>query len=265
MSSKTWPPMELSEPIMTVPKTAKPSAYGYRAKIGVIVPPTNTVNEAEWNRMAPEGVSIHSTRMPLHADTSSEEGKKSLYEDIERASKDLAQAQLDAVAYGCTAGSMVLPIIELSDFMSKLIGRPCVTTAASIVNALKELGVSKVALATPYHQAINDHETEFLAKTGIKVIHEQGLGIGSGGAHEYIQIAQTPAEKVLDHILSTDRPEAEAMVVSCTDFPVLKLIPKIEERLRKPVVTSNQATFWAAIRAAGIDDKFTSMGVLLNR
>ncbi len=242
-----------------------PSAYGYRAKIGVIVPPTNTVNEAEWNRMAPEGISIHATRMPLHADTSSSDGKKSLYTDVEKATKDLAQAQLDAIAYGCTAGSMVLPITELSSFMTEISGRPCVTTAASIVSALKALSITKVALATPYHQALNDHEIEFLSNTGVEVIHAQGLGIGGGGAQEYIQIAQTPESEVLKHILSADRPEAEAIVVSCTDFPVLNLIPDIEDCLCKPIVTSNQATFWAVIRAAGIDDSLSGMGELLTQ
>ena len=98
---------------------------------------------------------------------------------------------------------MVLPITELSEFMSKIAGRPCVTTAASIVSALRTLSISKVALATPYHQALNNHEIEFLAKTGIEVIHEQGLGIGGGRAQEYIQIAQTPESTILDHILST--------------------------------------------------------------
>ena len=242
---------------------ATPSAYGYRAKIGVIVPPTNTVNEAEWSRMAPEGISIHSTRMPLHVDTSSADGKKSLYDDVAKATKDLAQAQLDAIAYGCTAGSMVLPITELSAFMSGITGRPCVTTAASIVNALKALSIAKVALATPYHQALNDHEIEFLAKTGVEVVHAKGLGIGGGGAQEYIQIAQTPESTVLDHVLSADRPEADALVVSCTDFPVLNLITDVEHRLGKPVITSNQATFWAVLRAAGINDRLSGMGVLL--
>ena len=259
--------MASSDPMsgLTIGHAATPSAYGYRAKIGVIVPPTNTVNEAEWNRMAPEGISIHAARMALHADTASADGKKLLFNDVEKATKDLAQAQLDAIAYGCTAGSMVLPITELSEFMSEIAGRPCVTTAASIVNALKALSITKVALATPYHEALNNHEIEFLAQTGIKVVHEQGLGIGGGGAQEYIRIAQTPESAILDHILSADRPEADAIVVSCTDFPVLNLIHDVECRLGKPVITSNQATFWAALRAAGIDDRLIGLGALLSR
>ena len=54
------------------------SNYSQRARIGVIVPPTNTVNEAEWLRMMPDGVTFHAARMPLHADTASEAGRKAL-------------------------------------------------------------------------------------------------------------------------------------------------------------------------------------------
>ena len=238
-------------------------SYGWRAKIGVIVPPTNTVNEVEWNIMVPQGVSVHSTRMPLHSDISSVEAKKALYEDVKRATSYLTPARLNCIAYGCTAGSMVFPMEELSDFMVELAKIPCVTTAASIVNALKTLGISKVALATPYHKVLNQHEVEFLEKVGVTVAHEQGLGIGASGPHEYIAIAQTPAATIFEHIMSADRAEAEAMVVSCTDFPVLDMLPELEKRLGKPVVTSNQATFWAALRATGINDRFETYGILL--
>ena len=100
---------------MTAAERRHPTTYGWRAKIGLIVPPTNTVNEAEWQIMAPDGVTIHSTRMPLHADTTSEAGKAALYADIEKAVADLAQAGPDCIAYGCTAGSMVMPITALTD------------------------------------------------------------------------------------------------------------------------------------------------------
>jgi maleate isomerase/arylmalonate decarboxylase len=55
------------------------------------------------------------------------------------------------------------------------------------------------------------------------------------------------------------------MLISCTDFPVLTLIPELEQRLGKPVITSNQATFWAMLRAAGIEDKFSDYGALLTQ
>jgi maleate isomerase/arylmalonate decarboxylase len=240
-----------------------PAAYGWRAKIGVIVPPTNTVNEAEWNLMAPDGVTIHAARMALHLDTSSDTGKAALYADVERAASDLAEAGLDAIAYGCTAGSMVQPASVLSDFMTKVTGTISVTTAASILTALGALGAKHIAVATPYHDALNAHEARFLEAAGFDVVHIQGLGIGAGGPEEYPQIARTDLGDIKDHIVSADRAGAEAMLVSCTDFPVLGLIAGLEQELGKPVITSNQATFWAALRAAGINDRFENYGKLL--
>lgn len=239
------------------------TTYGTRAKLGLIVPPTNTVNEAEWQTMVPEGVTFHVARMPLHADTSSAEGKKALYLDIEKSTEDLAQAGLSVIAYGCTAGSMVQPLDQLDNFMSDVSGIPCVTTAGSIVGALNALKVKKISIATPYHEALNNHEVEFLAGNGFETLQISGLGIGVAGPHEYIEIARTQINKIKAHILSVDHTDAEAILVSCTDFPSLSLIPEIEEELGKPVISSNQATFWAALRAAGIKDYFHDFGILL--
>ncbi len=240
-----------------------PTTYGWRAKIGLIVPPTNTVNEAEWQAMAPQGVTIHTTRMPLHADTSSEAGRRALYADIEKATADLAQAGLDCIAYGCTAGSMVLPTTQLSDFMERLSGIRCVTTAASLVNALTLLGAKRVAAATPYGKTVNAHERDFFESLGFELVSLEGLGIGEKDASEIPQIAKTPPARIHDHVLSADRAEADVMMISCTDFPVLGLIPRFEAEIGKPVITGNQATFWAALRAADIADQFPNYGLLL--
>jgi maleate isomerase/arylmalonate decarboxylase len=237
--------------------------YGWRAKIGLIVPPTNTVNEAEWARMAPEGVTLHVTRMRLHAHTTSPEGERQLYADIEKATRDLAAASVDAIAYGCTAGSMVMPLDKLTDYMAGIAGVPCVATAPSLVRACRALGVARVALATPYPDALNAHERDFLAANGIETVALKGLGIGAGGPHEYVRIARVPKDQVLAHARSVDRPEAQALMISCTDFATLDAVPELERALGKPVVTSNQATFWAALRAAGVGDRFRAFGRLL--
>jgi maleate isomerase/arylmalonate decarboxylase len=237
--------------------------YGIRAKLGLIVPPTNTVNEAEWARMAPAGVSIHVTRMRLHEGTSSPQGERQLYADIESATCDLAAASLDAIAYGCTAGSMVMPLAKLTDYMAGIAGVPCVATAPSLVHACRALGLARVALATPYHDALNEHERHFLAANGIDVVAMKGLGIGAGGPHEYVRIARVPKEEVAAHARSVDRSEAQGLIISCTDFATLEAVPALERALDKPVVTSNQATFWAVLRAAGVDQRFESFGRLL--
>lgn len=237
--------------------------YGWRAKIGLIVPTTNTVNEAEWARMAPEGVSIHVTRMVLHTGSGGTDSAAALDRDIAAAIATLTPASVDVIAYGCTAGSMVSPLDKLPARMRALAGVPAVATAPAIVHALRALGARKIALATPYHDALNNHEIAFLAEHGIATLSASGLGIGGGGTHEYVNIARVPEETVLEHVRAADHPEAEAMLVSCTDFATLNFLPQLERELGKPVVSSNLATWWQALRAAGIADHFAGMGRLL--
>ena len=233
--------------------------YGWRAKIGLIVPLTNTVNEAEWARMAPEGVSIHVTRMTLHPGGDA----AALDRDIAAAIASLTPAGPDVIAYGCTAGSMVSPLDSLSTRMRELSGVAAVATAPAIVHALRAFGAKKIALATPYHDTLNRHEIEFFAANGIATLSEKGLGIGAGGPHEYVNIARVHKDKVLEHAHSADHPEAEALVISCTDFATLEALPVLERELGKPVISSNLATWWQALRAAGVDDRLTGFGRLL--
>lgn len=250
---------------MPVDRLSDPTVYGARAKLGVIVPPTNTANEAEWNRMAPKGVSVHSARMPLHMDTTSEAGRKALHDDLRRYVADLAQASVDVIAYGCTAGSMTVPANGLADFMQGASGRTSVTTAQSLVEALRALGAKRVAVATPYHDALNEHEKHFLQGHGFEVVALRGLGYGANGPAEYRNIARIPPADVLAHARSVVRAAADAILLSCTDMATLDIIEPLERETGKPVISSNQATFWYALRRAGIEDHLTGYGRLLAR
>jgi maleate isomerase/arylmalonate decarboxylase len=238
----------------------RPTVYGRRARLGVIVPPTNTANEAEWNRTAPEGVSVHSTRMRLHGPGSTE---SELRADLARHAAELAEADADVIAYGCTAGSLTVPATVLAEFMERTSGRPCITTAQALVEALRALGVQRVALATPYHDALNAHEAAFLAAHAIDTVACRGLGLGAGGVHEYRAIALVEPEAVFAHAVSADTDAAQAVLVSCTDFATLGVIERLEQTLGKPAVSSNQATFWLALRRAGIADRLDGHGRLL--
>lgn len=244
-------------------KTDHYRPYGMRAKLGIIVPPTNTVNEAEWAQMMPDGVTMHAMRMPLHSDTVSADGKRRLFDDIRSATSELAKAHVDVVVYACTAGSMVQPLDAVTSFMAEVAGVPAVATAPALVYAARALGLKRVAVATPYHDALNDHEAHFLADNGIETVAMKGLGIGAGGPHEYIQIARTPKEQVYAHCRSVDGPAAQGLIVSCTDFATLEALPRLERELGKPVISSNLATFWMALRTVGVDDRIEGFGRLL--
>ncbi|MFN0162544.1 MAG: decarboxylase [Burkholderiales bacterium] len=228
--------------------------YGYRARIGLIVPPTNTVNEAEWARLMPEGVTMHVARMPLHAQGDDDAGWRALREDLARAAGDLALARVNVIAYGCTAGSLTDPPTRIADYIKTLTGIPGVSTAQALIEAMRALDVERCAVATPYQEPVNAHEKAFLEQQGFVVLHIGGLGIGIGAARGEERIVEVPLSQVEAHVRACDRPLAQAMLVSCTDLATLPLLLRLEAELDKPVVSSNTATLWAALRRAGVAD-----------
>lgn len=238
------------------------SSYGPRARLGLIVPPTNTVNEAEWHRMLPPGVTFHTHRMKLHTDSATPDGARRLIQDLEGVFALLGQCSPDVIAYACTAGSMTTPVDALPDDLTRRTGIRALTTAASIIAALRALGVRRVSVATPYAQVLNDHEAHFLADHGFAVDRLIGLGIGAGGPQEYPRIARTPLDAVAAHARAAFVPGSDALLITCTDFPTLPLIDQLEQDLGVPVVTSNQATLWAALRACDLADAVAGGGRL---
>lgn len=232
--------------------------YGWRARLGLVVPTTNTVNEAEWGRMAPEGVTIHSARTRLH-----DAADPRLLEDLGRALDSLAPAAPDVIAYGCTAGSLTDDLDAITGFMERRCGIPAVATGPAIVHALRALGATKIALAAPYHEALTRHEGDFLARHGIETLSMRSLGFGENGPHEFAGIARIPPEAVYRFARGADHPGAQALLISCTDLATAPIVPALERELGKPVLTSNHATLWAALARAGCKTPIEGHGRLL--
>ena len=231
--------------------------------LGLIVPPTNTVNESEWRAAVSTEMSVRVARMPLHDDVTSDHGRDILIADLAAAARPLMQAGADAVAYGCTAGSLILPPEWLPETLGTALDCPCAATAPALVQAVRQLGVRRVAVATPYHDALNAHEADFLAECGLEVVRINGLGIGAGGPHEYTRIATLPAERIERLALDTAAAGGEALILSCTDLPTRTLHDKLEQVLGRPVISSNQATLWATLKAAGRETTPISWGALM--
>jgi maleate cis-trans isomerase len=72
-----------------------------------------------------------------------------------------------------------------------------------------------------------------------------------------------PTEEVYAHAKAVDHADAEALLICCTDFNAIDVVEPLEAELGKPVVTSNTATLWAALRAVGIEDRLDKCGRLL--
>lgn len=236
--------------------------YGWRAKIGLIVPSTNTINEPEFWRLAPKGVTIHTGRATLLG-KATEESYFRMAEAVKVAADDLATAEVDVVAYGCTSGSIVCSLQDIVDDLKRRTGVPAVATAGAVVAALRALGAKCVAVATPYVDFVNESERRFLQDYGFEVAALHGLRLGET-QEERRGIGRVPPEHIYRMALACDRPEADTIFVSCTNLATLDVIAQIEADLGKPVVTSNQACFWACLRLLGLPDRIEGHGRLLS-
>mgnify|MGYP005844769317 CR=1 FL=1 len=235
--------------------------YGWRARIGLIIPSLNVTIEPELNAMAPEGVSIHVTRLLLEKGTADELHK--MASDVEKAGTLLSTATVDIIVYACTTGSLLggkgweMDIIKRIEHKTDT---QAMTTAGAVIEALKELNITRVAVATPYIDELNNREKRFIEEHGIGVVRIEGLGFTKGEELHNLspEVAYSLGRKV-------DRDEAQAVFLSSTDLKTIGIIEALEKDIGKPVVSSNTATLWAALRRLEIKEPIEGYGELLRR
>ena len=134
------------------------------------------------------------------------------------------------------------------------------TLVTGVVDALRELDAKRIVVGTPYLDEVNTVEAEFLTSKGFDVLDIQGLN--QTRASEFGRV--TPAYWQ-QFALELDRPEADAIFLSCTGTRSLEAVPAIEAAANKPVITSNQAMFWSCLRRAGIADQLEGFGQIFER
>lgn len=233
-----------------------PTTDGDRLRLGVVVPSSNTTVEPEFAAWTPPTASIHAARMPLVDVTV--EALDAMAADAVAAAERLGHAEVDAVAYACTTGSLIHGHgfdAELEADLAEAADAPAVATALSVHRLLDALGATRIAVATPYVDAVNDRERDYLADAGYDVVRldgreiERNTDIGRLTARD----ALDQATATLDSVSGTDD-EVDALFVSCTNYPTLGAVDDLAATV--PTVTSNLATLWDLCRVSGLDAGF---------
>lgn len=229
-------------------------AYGSRARIGVLLPSGNIAAEAELRAILPYDVGIHATRLPLTG--SSKEELLGMTENVEHAATLLAHTKPSLIVFHCTAVSTWDPSMDgkLCQRIGASTASPATTTAQGIISALHTLSAKKIVLITPYVDEINDREVRFLSHFGFDVLSVRALGL----AHPQEMYAVEP-NRWLKLAAEAKQEDADVYFISCTAIRTLSIIAELEQMLSRPVITSNQAMAWHALRLCGIGD--TPIGV----
>jgi maleate isomerase len=229
--------------------------YGWRNRIGLIIPSSNTTCEPELQKMAPDGISIHASRV-YNPEVKSEAEKEAaiiqMNREVERAAREVASVEPSVIVYGCTTGSFLKGPgydQEVEQKITSQTGIQALTTTTAVVEALKTFGFKNIAMATPYTSGTAAKERDFFEKVipELKVVREKNLELISNLARG--RLLPFTAYQAAKEIVT---PEVDGVFISCTNWRTIEIIEMLEKDVGKPVVTSNQASLWLALKKMGM-------------
>lgn len=235
------------------------SQLSFTGRIGLLAPSSNTTVETEFFRVLPEGVTLHTARLPITQVTPESIGKMADSLDVE--SMLLASADVDVIILGATAPSFLKGLgydREVSKRITDVTGKPATTTSTALLEAFKTLGISRIALGSAYSPAVNDICAKFLEANGIKVVAKDGLNI-----IDNLQIGRLDVQTAYDLGKQVDCPEAQAVVLACTNWKSMAIIERLEQDLGKPVLSTTQVSIWGALKKIGYTGSIAGFGKLL--
>lgn len=232
---------------------------GWRGRVGLIVPSKVLITEPWFYKVAPRGVTFLSTRCTLRDVT-----REKLLEFetfVHRAADELADAEVDLICICCTAGSFVGGLgydKELADNIEEKTGIEATTTTTAVTNALREFKIKKLVMTTPYLDEVTEAGVKFFNASGFEVLKWKGMKI-----KDLIKIADPTPGEIYKFSKDAWLPEADGLFMSCMQWRAMWAIDPLEKDLRKPVLSSDQATLWEILKIIGVREPITGFGTLL--
>jgi len=232
----------------------------FNPKVGLIVLSTDYTIESDFNavcRDLPLDVFINRihNQNPL-----TKENLSKMQDELESvATKILPDEKIDTIAYGCTSGTIAIG----EDNVKKkiLLAKPgcyVTTPVTSAIKAFNEMNIKKIAVFTPYPESVNKTIFKYFTKKNIDVLSLTSLNLDLDS-----DIAKVDPKYLLEALTKLDTADADALFISCTALPVLKILDELEKKTQKPVLSSNQTLIWDTIRSIGYKSSVKGYGKLL--
>ena len=172
----------------------------------------------------------------------------------------LPDENIDCVVYGCTSGTIAVGYDTIEKKVKKAKPKAKITTpSTAAIKALKRLNIKKIAIFTPYIKKLNDEILDYFSRQGFDVITNTYLDI----AADY-DIGKVDQNFLFEILSKIEIKKADALFISCTALPVLNIIDRLEKKLGKPVITSNQSLIWDTLECIGMNENILGFGKLFN-
>jgi maleate cis-trans isomerase len=208
--------------------------------VGLMVPINNTTMEGELLKWLPAGSTCRTIKIPRGEGLLTKETVPAYKAKALELAKQFAGDDLDAVVYGCTAAGFIYGPkgdAELAAQLEEVTGKPVVTTARAMVDALQEVGAKDIAVVTPYHDHVNAQLTAFLNESGIRVKR-----LNTFRAPDTEALGRITAEQVAELSRQTMGGDCDALFIACSQLPTHAILDELRRSLAKPVESSIHAT-----------------------
>ena len=180
---------------------------------------------------------------------------------VTEVTKDILPDQkIDCVAYGCTSGTIAAGYSSIEEKVK--LAKPeakLSTPSTAAIKALKKLKIKNISIFTPYSKKLNDDVVDFFKKENFNITSNSYFGIESD-----FDIGKVDQNYLYEVLSKIDLNGADALFVSCTALPVLSIIDKLEKKLNKAVLSSNQALIWDTLENIGKNNSIKGFGKLFN-
>ena len=178
---------------------------------------------------------------------------------VTKVSEDiLPNEKLDCVVYGCTSGTIAAGYENIKKKINLAKPEAKVTTPSSAaINALRKMKVEKVAIFTPYSKVLNDEVIDYFKSENFEISSNAYFDILSD-----LDIGKVDEDYLYETLSKMDLGDADALFISCTALPALSIIDKLEKKLNKVVLSSNQVLIWDTLQSIGKKDSIEGFGKL---
>ncbi len=208
-------------------------------RVGLMVPANNTTMAAELSDWL-DGANCHTLKIPRGKGLLGPAEIPAYVDQALALARQYDPAKTDVVAYGCTAAGFIGgPAMDtkIQTALKAITGRPVVTTANAMVDVLREIGARRIAVVTPYLDAVNERLTAYLQQSGIAV-----AVLNSFKAATTDELAAISAAQVMQLSRETMQPDCDALFIACSQLPTKEIVEPLERELGKPVWSSIRAT-----------------------
>lgn len=234
------------------------NGIGRAANLGLLVLRTDQTIEDEFRFALPDGVALYGARLQSPVEITPDNLRK-MESEIPGTVGLLPDVRFDVIGFGCTSGALVIGEAQVATRVRGAMPDVKVTDpVTAAVAAFSALRVRNIALLTPYIANINHALREALMERGLSI-----PVMGSFNEADDNRVARITPEAIESAILNVgSATECEAVFVSCTSLRVARIAERVEDRLGKPVTSSNHALAWHMLRLADYSDPIAGLGKL---